>query len=253
MIMKKTENIYRRRFFVLILMGVIIMNAFALLTGCSVFEADTAKTVKKMLNEKYGLNFVVTAMGDRINTGSATLYCHPEDNENIRFSVVYNYSSKEISDDYLPRKYAVELENEIADFSQSLDVPFAAYVVFDDAKYGDVTNASSIEDFVHQSGTSKIFIRLALNVDQAASEQKAKEILNSLVQLSINHESVPLLVPIFMYHEDDYNNCVGELRERTEANNLWFESFNSFEKITIKVQDKAIIQNEDLFIQTVKG
>lgn len=229
------------------------MNAFALLTGCSVFEADTATTVKKKLNEKYGLNFVVTAMGDRINTGSATLYCHPEDNENIRFSAVYNYSTQSITDDYLPRKYAVELENEIAGFSESLGVPFAAFVVFDDAKYDDVTNVSDLEDFVKQSGTSKLFIRLALNADQVASDQKAKAILDSLVQLSSNHESVSLLVPVFMYHEDDYNNCVGELRERTEVNNLWFESFNSFEKITIKVQDKTIIQNEDLFIQTVKG
>ena len=108
--MKKIANAYRKRFLILILMVVIIMNAFSLLTGCSVFEADTATSVKKKLNEKYGIEFDVTAMGDRINTGTATLYCFPKDNDNVHFTVIYDYSNKSITDDYLARKSAVEID-----------------------------------------------------------------------------------------------------------------------------------------------
>ena len=40
--MNITSHARLRRFLSIIVIGVIIMNAFALLTGCSVFEADTA-------------------------------------------------------------------------------------------------------------------------------------------------------------------------------------------------------------------
>ena len=253
MIMKKTANIYRRRFLVLILMGVIIMNAFSLLTGCSVFEADTATSVKKQLNEKYGIEFDVTAMGDRINTGSATLYCIPKGNDTVHFTVIYDYSKKTITDDYLARKNAVEIDEELKDISAESTVDFASLTAFYDADYTSLNGSENTFDFIKKSGATELYIHLAVNADEITDEKSAQEMIDALETISRKYDSIDILAVTFFLKQDEYEKCVEELSKRTAVNDDWFKSYSPISSMNIKLEEGRALKSAADLLLSVKG
>lgn len=237
MIMNTTSHVRLRRFLSIIIIGVIIMNAFTLLTGCSVFEVDTAKTVKKMLNEKYGLDFEVANMGNRINTGSVTLYCYPENDENIRFTAVYDYSSKELVDDYIPRVYARAVDDQISSLSSSAGIAFSSITTFIGANSDELIECKDTHDFISKSNANKLYILIAANADDLSTEENAQHILSSLETLSMEYGNIEILAGLFLYHSENYNRCSDELKKTTKANDDWFKAYSPISDFTINVVD----------------
>lgn len=251
--MKTTSHERLRRFLSIIVIGVIIMNAFALLTGCSVFEADTAKTVEKLLNEKYGMDFVVTTMGDRINTGSVTLYCHPESNESIQFTAVYDYSSKTMTDDYLARRCAVELDKEIAAISSNSSVNFVSLTAFYDAKYDTLNGDENVLEFIEDSGATELYIHLAINADNIESESDAQQVIDAITTVSNRYNGINILAVTFLLSQEQYEDCVTELSKRTSVNDDWFKSYSPVSSINIKVENGGADKTAKDLLLAAKG
>lgn len=251
--MRNSKHKHLRRLVSLIVIGVIVMNAFALLTGCSVFEADTAKTVKKMLKEKYDMDFVVTTMGDRINTGSATLYCYPETDEGLLFTVVYDYSRKTLTDDFPARRSAKELDREIASISSNSSVNFASLTAFYDAKYDALNGNENLQEFLDKSGATELYIHLAVNADNVMSETDAQQVIDALTTISNKYESINILAIVFLLDQEKYDDCVAELQKRTTVNDDWFKSYSPVSSINIKIENGEVQKTAKDLLLAVKG
>lgn len=253
MIMNTMIHVRLRRLLSIIAIGVIIMNAFTLLTGCSVFEADTAKTVKKMLNERYGLDFEVTNMGNRINTGSVTLYCYPKNDEDIRFTAVYDYSSKELVDDYIPRVYARAVDNEISSLCSGVGIAVSSITTFIGANSNELIECEDINDFISKSNATKLYILMAVNADDLSTEENAQHMLSSLETLSMGYGNIDILAGLFMYHSDIYNRCSDELKKATKANDDWFKAYSPISDFTVKIVDGKAQKTASELLISAKG
>ena len=223
------------------------------MTGCSVFEADTATSVKKKLNEKYGIEFDVTAMGDRINTGTATLYCFPKDNDNVHFTVIYDYSNKSITDDYLARKSAVEIDKELMDISTESTVDFASLTAFYDADYTALNGSENAFNFIKTSGATELYIHLAVNADEITNEESAQKVIDALETISHKYDSIDILAVTFFLKQDEYVKCVEELSKRTTVNDDWFKSYSPISNINIKLEEGKVLKSAAYLLLSVKG
>lgn len=229
------------------------MALLSLLSGCMGSSVNTSKQVEKKLSEKYGEDFVVTEIGNRFNTGSATLYCHPESNENINFTVVYDFSDETITDDYMIRKSAVNLDSEISELSRKSGIGFSSITVFHGAVDDNLDGTEDVSGFIKKSNTYKLYIQLAVNADDISDEADAGVILDSLHEISRKYDSIDILAVLFAYHSDDYNKCSAELSEQTKANNLWFKSFSPIADYSVLIENNETKQSASEFWEVVKG
>lgn len=250
--MRELFQISKKNIFTLLLLGG-VMALLSLLSGCMGSSVNTSKQVEKKLSEKYGEDFVVTEIGNRFNTGSATLYCHPESNENINFTVVYDFSDETITDDYMIRKSAVNLDSEISELSSKSGIGFSSITVFHGAIDDNLDGNEDVAEFIRKSGAHRLYMHLAVNADDISDESDAAVTLDSLHEISRKYDNIDVLAVLFAYHSDDYNKCSSELSEQTKANNLWFKSFSPISDYTVKIEKSIMNQSAAEFWEVVKG
>ncbi len=111
--------------------GVLIMAMATMVstTGCLGGSYSTASKVTKALEEKYGEKFTATSIGNRLNTGSATLYLYPSDNKDLLFTATISNSTGEVEDDYAIRKVCYQIESQLVQNCEDAGVSAVACCV----------------------------------------------------------------------------------------------------------------------------
>ena len=195
----------------LIIMGLTTMIT---MSGCSMVNQMTGNKVCAALEEKYGEPFVATRIGDRINTGSATLIVHPADNEDLLFTAKIYKGTGEVEDDYIEEKVNAQVEEILKD-------SFAQYGITASSRCMVVTrNPIAFENyeytpksFSEEYGLDDYYILIMLK----DGEYSASDILNAV---KLTHETVGVKLVIGGYILDDkgYFECVSYMKTNPEIN-----------------------------------
>ena len=190
--------------------GLIIMGLTTMITmsACSMVNQMTGNKVCAALEEKYGEPFVATRIGDRINTGSATLIVHPADNEDLLFTAKIYKGTGEVEDNYIEEKVNVQVEEILKD-------SFAQYGITASSVCSVVTrNPIAFENyeytpksFSEEYGFDDYFIYLILK----DGDYSASDIL-SAVKLTHETVGVKLVISGYILDDEGYFACVSDMK-----------------------------------------
>ena len=88
---------------VLIMVAALSMSFTACMRN---LDTNNAEEVANLLGQKYGIEFGVKSIGNRLASDKAdtvTAYCYPKNNEKVVFEAVMSIDRKLVSDNYLVR------------------------------------------------------------------------------------------------------------------------------------------------------
>ena len=102
---------------------VIAMAALMNFTSClRALNKTNAGDIERLLQEKYGIEFQVISIGNRLASPSmdtVTAYCSPKNNNRVVFEAKMNVASELVSDDFIERYIDVQAEEQLEKFFQN--------------------------------------------------------------------------------------------------------------------------------------
>lgn len=236
-----------------IFIGVIAMAVLNLSTSCGVAKKDVPSLVERMLQEKYGEEFVVTEIGNRYNTGSVTLYCHPSNNESINFTATYKNSTEELTDDFVDRKYAVQLDHEFSNLLKDNGFNGTSLTIFYGSRLDNVQGDETINEFISNSNTKKLYTYLVMDAVCISNNDDAQKLLDTILKLSEMYNSVDVLLATFFIPSTEYEECRQKLQTMVSVNGEWFDDYNVISDMNISITDKSVNSTADDIIKALKG
>lgn len=188
---------------VIILMAVITTIS---MSACSKINSETAADVCNALKAKYGEDFEVTQIGDRLNSSTATTYVHPVNNSDIVFTARIDRSGN-VVDDYVNNIIMNSLEHDlVAKLSNSGFISVANAVVTED----DVIETDRNLDpntFVKKNGLESVLVRVVFDY----KNEDAETIISALEQATNKYEFDLVISAYFMNH-DSFTQCENDFK-----------------------------------------
>lgn len=234
------------------IIGVIVLATLNLSTACNASKKDEIATVEKMLQEKYGVEFIVTEIGNRYNTGAVTLHCHPSQREDVNFTATYKYSTEELTDDYIDRNNAVQLDCDFSNLLKDKGFNGRSLTIFYGSRLDNVSGNETLEEFIEHSNTKELYIYLVMDEHNISGVDDAQKWLNAIAELSEKYNHIDILLTSFWVASDDYADCSQKLQSKASVNDEWFESYNVISNINIKIRDKVIDTTADDIVNALK-
>lgn len=190
--------------------GVIIMaiTTTIFMGACSELNKDTSDKVCRALNEKYGETFVVTAIGDRLNTDGAKLYVHPADNKDLLFTARINRETGVVDDNYIEEKVNYKVESIVADSfdKRNISVNSRCMVVTKEpliVENEDYTPLGFKETYNFDHYTLYLVIRQG---DFTAAD------LLAAFENANNSVGVKLVMICYIFEPENYSACIEEMK-----------------------------------------
>ena len=205
--------------------GVIIMGlSFFSVMACSVDTGVTSK-VESLLNEKYGEEFKSVKIGNRLNTGTTTLYCCNINSEERLFEVVYNLDNADINDNYIKTMlnydFADEFEAEMAKY----DVDVACTVTSKSDDSSAETNVDmSLDEYIQKYNVKRLFVRAAVDETQI-NEQWCEDFIKGVIDLN-NKYNTKINVIVFPMESGKFNECQKDVIAEVEPGNDWYLDYS---------------------------
>ena len=229
------------------------MDIMKMIEGCLTNGLDIPDKVKDALAGKYGQNFVLTSIGNRYNTGSATLFCHPEGNERIAFKAVYDCQTENVTDDYAVRKIAAELEDSLSEKFRAQGIgcgSFASFTGGQTQKRADTDETAS--EFLKRSDLRSVSVYMAVNRDDVSSVSGAEKWL-SVIQKLYDDTGKKIMVTAFFVSVSDFEKCVSEMRKCPSVNRFWFEKFSTSGKVLVTVNEEGVSSGAEEIVRAAGG
>lgn len=234
-----------------IVIGVIAVATLNLVSSCGIASENTPKLVVEKLSEKYGETFVAINIGDRFNTGSAKLTCYPENDTTIHFTVTYDFSTKEITDNYIHQKWASYVDEEIAALMLDQGLRTTSDTLFYGMK--NVSNSvNTINDFMSNASPEELYLYMIVDALDIKTEESAKKCIDTLQAISSNYD-IPIMVRLYSVKDDDYENCSKSLATATDITDEWFKFFQTEGRIVIKVSNNSANKTAEDVLNAFKG
>ncbi len=202
------------------------MDLMSKLAGCLTNGLDVPDKVEKKLSEKYGQKFILTNIGNRFNTGTATLFCHPLENKNLNFTVVYDFETGEIKDDFKVRKIAEEFDCFFSEAFRKEEIECGTFTMFigcPDQK--TISTSEKADDYMKRPEVKELFCHIAVRGDDVKSEQDSEKLLKVLTDTS-KKIGRKIVSSFFFISGDSFEECRESLESRTRVNQFWFENYN---------------------------
>ena len=217
----------------------LLITLILFISGCSnLINQMSIEKVCKALEEKYGEEFEVTKLGDRINTGHTKFQMNPVNNKEIVFEAKMDNENGEIVDSYVEACIANRTEKELKNTLEEINIKTELIITFF-CNLGEEKNINlSLRDLVEIYACEKIFIDLPLN-ENDYSEKKVNEIMGLLEQFR-NTYDVNIYGYLYYIPNDIYNKCLSDLNTYYTVNNTWFRNYNLKEKYFFSINKNGI-------------
>ncbi len=233
--------------------GVIIMglSLFSVM-ACSVDTGVTSK-VESLLNEKYGEEFKSVKIGNRINTGTTTLYCSKADSEDRLFEVVYNSANDEIEDKYIQTMvnydFADEFESEMAKY----DVEVVCTVTSKSDDSSAETNVDvSLDEYIQKYNVRRFFVRAAAD-ESCINEQWCEEFIKCVIDLNTKYNT-KINVIVFPMESGRFNECQNDVIAEVEPGNDWYLSYSDTKtEFVINTENGQVNTTATELLEGLKG
>lgn len=188
------------------------MLLFNALTGMSENSDGAAETVKKFLSAKYGQPFRVTHIGDRFNTGTATLFCQTLDGTGLSFTVVYKPLENVITDDFPVRRAAFAFDRKLSVSLSEKGITAASITLLGEADIRPDDKWSEPSDIIRSSGTKYLFSRVAVK-GTSLTHQQLDDLLGIMAETDAECGGLSFVASIFLLPEERFISCSNKLSD----------------------------------------
>lgn len=188
-----------------ILLIIIFGIMLVVLSGCKFDSFGTAKEVETKLEEKYNESFKTKSIGDRVNTNYTKLFCYPENNKNMLFTVYY-YDDGKMTDDYTESKIIYKLNIELKAILKKKNIEFDSYLLLssDNRDSNKDYSKMSVNEYLKDIKIDNIFIMTAVfNVDNFKTDKNIQDLKDALKEFSDNHDSIPVIIGAYFVKDFD--------------------------------------------------
>ena len=206
---------------------------------------DIIKETTENLKIKYECDFKALKVGNRIDTGSTTIYFCPEDNEKIVFIATVDAETNKVKDDYITKLVSEKIKDKCENKFDSHKLSATCNVYIYGETPDDETNTEiTVDDYLAMYPVSSIFIYMA--VDNACVDEIAHSLIQSVKELSSEYD-VPVVVSGFVVGKD-YNECRKQLDIEPDVSDTWFYDFDVLSSFKFAVTDSVCnVSEQDIF------
>lgn len=179
---------------VLISAMIIALSAGACMT---LINNDTANSVCKKLEAKYGEEFEVVKIGDRLVTSSAKTYVHPVSNSDIVFTARIDKSGN-VDDDYVNHILLNSINQNIVSTFSDYGIVALSNAVVTDADVRETDRNLDLNSFTAKNNLDGILVYVAIDYNN----EDPDTFISALEDATKDYDFELVVYPFFMDHEE---------------------------------------------------
>ena len=202
---------------VIILMAVITTIS---MSACSKINNETASDVCNALKAKYGEDFEVSQIGDRLNTSTATTYVHPVNNSEIVFTAKIDHSGN-VVDDYVNNIVMYSIEKELVSHLGNSGITAAANAVVTEDDVIETDKSIDPNSFVTKNGIESVLVRLIIDY----KSESAESIITALEKATAKY-GFDLVISMYFVNHDAFLQCDSDFRTYPSVGATRIESYS---------------------------
>ena len=225
----------------------IAMAVLMSLSSClqALNRAD-AGHIEKLLKEKYGTEFQVISIGNRLASSgmdTVTAYCRPADDSRVVFEAKMNDNQQLVSDTFVERVVEVQAEKALEEFFSNEGIQASVYAhIFPVDEKTDYRHADYLEII---RSTPEISFTFKTVVSESTKDDK---VYNAITSILMNHyrlnNSMKSGTSAYNIRADQYSDCVEKMQTGPYPSKTFFEKYTPVGSVVVSVIDGHV--NVDL-------
>jgi hypothetical protein len=221
--------------------GVLIMVALlGMLPGCSALNDTQANKVTSALEQRYGKEFSVAKIGDRLMKASATTYCYAADQPDMWFEATL-LQDGEVTDNYSERRIERQAEDELATALLAQGIRGEAHATI--SSFADMTyEDESLRDFIRHNNPVFISFSIAL-INNSETKANSAALKAVLVELSRSW-GIPITLIVTVVAEESGEECLSAVRTMTYFNETTVSEYGVVREFTLDATAEGAVERE---------
>ena len=216
------------------------------MAACIGLDQIQAKQVEQALEARYGEEFKVTRIGNRLGSGepdTAEAYCHPVANPDIVFRARIDIDGNLLSEGYI----GATLRNQMKEYlmqsfeADGMEVQINGYFTMGNA-VGDYTEIDvKAEDAMAQSAQYGVCYCMNIAMkDTGNNEEMAEAIYHSAESVLNIDENIQVFMVAYVIESDRYDECKEFARQYDTISSQEYYNHGAIREVVEGVNDKDI-------------
>lgn len=232
---------------VLVIMAAALSMSF---TACMKnLDSNNAEEVANLLGQKYGIEFEVKSIGNRLASDKAdtvTAYCYPKNNEKVIFEAVMNVERELVSDDYPVRLLEIAAKEKIeAEFSKNSIEATVAVSIARLPSNEDLLDAN-LADIISENPELSLTFTTVL-CDGADARETYDTVIALLEELYSGNPKMSLGTTIWKYSNDAYSKCSDEMNSIPDISKTVLEQYDPISRVNVALVEGEINTDYEKF------
>ena len=232
---------------VLVIMAAALSMSF---TACMKnLDSNNAEEVANLLGQKYGIEFEVKSIGNRLASDKAdtvTAYCYPKNNAKVIFEAVMNVERELVSDDYPVRLLEIAAKEKIeAEFSEkSIEATVAVSI----ARLLSNENLfdANLADIISENPELSLTFTTVL-CDGADARKTYDTVIALLEELYSGNPKMSIGTTIWKYSNDAYSKCSDEMNSIPDISKTVLEQYDPISRVNVALVEGEINTDYEKF------
>ena len=226
-------------------LGVIVMAFMvaANMAACIGLDQIQARQVEQALEARYGEEFKVTRIGNRLGSGepdTAEAYCHPVANPDIVFSTRIDIDGNLLNNPYPSAVLEYQMEEYLMQSFEAdgVEVQINGYFTMGNA-VGDFTEIDvKAEDAMAQSAQYGICYCMDIAMkDTGNNEEMAEAIYHSAESVLNIDENIRVFIAVYIIEADRYEECKEFAQQYEHVSSLEYYDLGAIREVVERVND----------------
>ena len=213
------------------------------MVGCIGLDQIQAKQVEQALEARYGEEFKVTRIGNRLGSGepdTAEAYCHPVANPDIVFRARIDIDGNLLNDPYPSAVLKYQMEEYLMQSFEAdgMEVQINGYFDMSNA-VGDYKEIDVwAEDAVAQSAQYGICYCMDIAMkDTGNNEEMAEAIYHSAESVLDIDENIRVFMLVYVIESDRYEECKEFAQQYEHVSSLEYYDLGAIREVVERVND----------------
>ena len=213
------------------------------MAACIGLDQIQAKQVEQALEARYGEEFKVTRIGNRLGSGepdTAEAYCHPVANPDIVFRARIDIDGNLLSEGYI----GATLRNQMKEYlmqsfeADGMEVQINGYFTMGNA-VGDYTEIDvKAEDAMAQSAQYGVCYCMNIAMkDTGNNEEMAEAIYHSAESVLDIDENIRVFMLVYVIESDRYEECKEFAQQYEHVSSLEYYDLGAIREVVERVND----------------
>ena len=207
---------------------------------------------KKLLSQKYGIEFEAVQIGNRLNKDTSDLLMYPADNPDLYFIATVNNNTMECNDNLVKRAVAQKISAQLYDNlkDEGMDTCSAIRILSDDDKNESNIDISP-EEFFELYNVDGLMIYLIISAND--SEFSENTIRNSCKKIKEKY-GVNVAVNSYLI-KDNFMQCREAMIKNPDISSTWFEKYHPVSESVFSVNQndrKAVERMSELWLILIR-